>query len=203
MAWRSEERIHTNRAFGGILLRLSGRGQSPKWLRAASGAPFGKHRPNLPQIGSRHVLLGTGRFRLGDVKGAEEILAQAATLAPDSVEVRMQLGFVHLNRGRAKEAQACFRAAIRAKPNLGEAWFNLGLSLGADTNHRAESMAAFREAIRLKPNLIEAYLGLAVILRAEGQKEKSAYELRRALSLQPEEPLRQKLLDQLKLVEQP
>ena len=62
-------------------------------------------------------------------------------------------------------------------------------------------MAAFREAIRLTPNLVEAYLGLAVVLRAEGQNQAAADQLRRALSLQPEEPLRRKLLDQLKLVE--
>jgi Tfp pilus assembly protein PilF len=64
-------------------------------------------------------------------------------------------------------------------------------------------MAAFREAIRLKPNLVEAYLGLAVVLRADGQNQLAASELRRGLSLQPEEPLRRKLLDQLKLAERP
>jgi Tfp pilus assembly protein PilF len=55
----------------------------------------------------------------------------------------------------------------------------------------------------LKPDLVEAYLGLAVVLRADGQKQAAASELRRALSLQPEEPLRRKLLDQLKLAEPP
>jgi len=63
-------------------------------------------------------------------------------------------------------------------------------------------MAAFREAIRLKPNLVEAYLALAVVLRADGQRRAAADELRRALTLQPEEPLRRKLLDQLRLAEQ-
>jgi len=64
-------------------------------------------------------------------------------------------------------------------------------------------MAAFREAIRMKPDLFEAYLGLAVVLRADGQDSIAARELRTALSLGPEESIREKLLDQLKLVEQP
>jgi Flp pilus assembly protein TadD len=147
--------------------------------------------------------LGRARLRLGDAAGAEQILMRAVALAPDSVEAQVQLGVVRLSRGRAKEAQPCFRAAIQAKPNLPEAWFNLGLSLGTDFKNRAESIAAFREAIKLKPNLIEAYLGLAVALRADGQNQAAARELRRALDLQPEEPLRRKLLDQLKLAQQP
>jgi tetratricopeptide (TPR) repeat protein len=146
--------------------------------------------------------LGRARSLLGDATGAEAILSRAVELAPDSVEAQMQLGVLRLSRGRPKAALPCFRAAIRAKPNLGEAWFNLGLSLGGDIN-RAESMAAFREAIRLKPGLIEAYLGLAVVLRVDGQQEAAARELRRALDLQPEEPLRQRVLDQLKLTGQP
>jgi tetratricopeptide (TPR) repeat protein len=105
-----------------------------------------------------------------------------------------------LSRGRPKEAQPCFRAAILAKPNLAEAWYNLGLSLGSDATQRAESLAAFREAIRLKPNFFEAYVAVAVVLRASGQTQTATEELRRALSMNPEEPVRTKLLDQLKLV---
>jgi tetratricopeptide (TPR) repeat protein len=148
-------------------------------------------------------LLGRARQRLGDAAGAEAILSQAVQRAPNSVEAQMQLGIVQLSRGRARDAQRCFRAALQVKPNLSEAWFNLGLSLGAEVNTRTESVDAFREAIRLKPNLIEAYLGLAVVLRASGQNREAAYELQRALELQPEEPLRSKLLNQLKLTGPP
>lgn len=156
-----------------------------------------------PKSDRAMFFLGRARLRLGDAARAEAILARAVALAPGNIEAQMQLGVTWLRQGRAREAQPCFRAAIQAKPNLGEAWFNLGLTLGAEIGHRAESMAAFREAIRLKPNLIEAYLGLAVVLRADGQNKVAADELRRALSLQPEEPLVRKLLDQLKLTEQP
>jgi tetratricopeptide (TPR) repeat protein len=148
-------------------------------------------------------LLGRARLRLGNPVGAEQILTRAVTIAPGSVEAQMQLGVVRLGRGRAKEAQPCFRAAIQAKPNLAQAWFNLGLSLGGENDNRAEAIGAFREAIRLKPDLLEAYLGLAVVLRADGQKQAAADELRRALDFQPEEPMRQKLIDQLKLAERP
>jgi tetratricopeptide (TPR) repeat protein len=146
--------------------------------------------------------LGRARLRLGDSAGAEAALSRAVELAPDSVEAQMQLGVLRLTKGRSKSALPCFRAAIRAKPNLAEGWFNLGLSLGTEIN-RAESMAAFREAIRLKPNFIEAYLGLAVALRADGQNLAAAEELHHALNLQPEEPLRSKLLAQLKLIGEP
>jgi protein O-GlcNAc transferase len=155
-----------------------------------------------PKSARAKFLLGRARQRLGDVNGAEAILVQAIELAPDSVEALMQLGVLRLGRGRPRDAQRCFRAAIQAKPNLGQAWLNLGLSLGAEAD-RSECIAAFREAIRLKPNLIEAYLGLAVVLRASGENQAAAVELRRALDLDPEESLRKRLLDQLKLTGQP
>lgn len=155
---------------------------------------------SYPRSDRAMFFLGRARLRLGDAAGAEAILSKAVQLAPGSVEVQMQLGVTRLSRKRAKEAQPCFRAAIQGQPNLGEAWFNLGLSLGGEAD-RFECLAAFREAIRLKPNLVDAYLGLAVTLREDGQKEAAARELRRALELDPAEPLRQKLLDQLKLVE--
>jgi len=126
--------------------------------------------------------LGRARARLGDVAGAEKILTRAVEVAPSSVEAQMQLGALRLNQGRARAAQPCFRAALQAKPNLPEAWFNLGLSLGTDVINRAECIAAFREAIRLKPNLIEAYLGLAVALRAEDHSRTGAHP-RKALRL--------------------
>lgn len=145
--------------------------------------------------------LGRAKLRRGDSAGAEAMLARAVALAPDSVEAQMQLGVVRLTRGRPQQAQPCFRAAIRAKPNLPEAWYNLGLTLGKDVN-RAECIAAFREAIRLKPNLFEAYLGLSVVLQADGQDQAAIGELCRALDLQPEEPLRQKLSSELTQIRQ-
>ena len=177
-----------------------------EWIktgRVMDAAPLlEKTVQNYPKSDRAMFFLGRARLRLGDATGAEAVLARAVELAPDSVEAQMQLGVLRLTRGRTKSAMPCFRAAIRAKPNLAEGWFNLGLSLGTDVN-RAESIAAFREAIRLKPDLIEAYLGLAVVLRSSGQNAEAVQELQRALNLQPPEPLRRKLLDQLKLAGQP
>ena len=178
-----------------------------EWIKAGRSANAArlleKTVQKYPTSDRAMFFLGRARLRLGDVAGAEQVLARAVALAPDSVEAQMQLGVVRLNRGRARDAQPCFRAAIQSKPNLPEAWFNLGLSLGAESSRRAECIAAFREAIKLKPNLIEAYLGLAVALRADGQNEAAIAELQHALELQPDATLRQKLLTQLKLAQQP
>lgn len=177
-----------------------------EWIktgRVMDAAPLlEKTVQTYPKSDRAMFFLGRARLRLGDAAGAEAVLSRAVELAPDSVEAQMQLGVLRLTRGRPKSALPCFRAAIRAKPNLAEGWFNIGLCLGTEIN-RAESMAAFREAIRLKPNLVEAYLGLAVALRADGQNRAAAEELHRALNLQPEEPLRSKLLAQLKLTGEP
>jgi tetratricopeptide (TPR) repeat protein len=150
---------------------------------------------SYPNSDRAYFFLGRARLRQGNLAGAEQMLVRSLQLAPSSVEAMVQLGIIQLAQRRTPDAQKSFRAAIAAKPNLPEAWYNLGLSIGGQ--NRAESMAAFREAIRLKPNFIEAYLALAVVLRADGQAEAADMELRRALALNPEEPLRQKVVAQL------
>jgi tetratricopeptide (TPR) repeat protein len=171
-----------------------------EWIKAGrvrdAAALLEKTVQTYPKSDRAMFLLGRARYRLGDLPGAEAMLARATQVAPASVEAQVQLGVVQLAQGHAQEAQKAFRTAIQAKPNLSEAWFNLGLSLGND--NRAESIAAFREAIRLKPNFFEAYLALALVLRADGQAEATVAELERALSLQPDEAVREKLLNQLK-----
>jgi len=175
-----------------------------EWIKAGriqeAAALLEKTVQTYPKSDRAMFLLGRARFRLGDKAGAEEILTRATQLAPGSVEAHVQLGIVQLAQRHTKDAQRSFRAAIQAKPNLADAWFNLGLSLGNE--NRAESVAAFREAIRLKPASAEAYLALALVLRADGQKQAAVDELQHALTLDLDEPLRQKLLDQLKLLEQ-
>lgn len=178
--------------------------QADDWIKAGRPAEavrlLEKTLAAFPRSDRAMFFLGRARLRLGDAAGAEAILARAVELAPESIEAQLQLGIARLSRGRTKEAQPCFRAAIRAKPNLGEAWYNLALSLGSAAD-RPECIAAFREAVRLKPNLTEAYVGLATVLRADGQGQAAAVELKRALALDPPEPLRQNILAQLRLVQ--
>ena len=143
--------------------------------------------------------LGRARLRLHDAAGAEQILRRAVELPPESIESQL-VGVTRLAQGKPKEAQPFFRAAIRAKPSLGEAWFNLAFRL-ATTIDRPECIASFREAIRLKPDLIDAYVGLATVLRVGGQGQAAAQELPLALTLEPSELQRQKILAQMKLVQ--
>jgi Flp pilus assembly protein TadD len=176
--------------------------QADEWIksgRAAEAAQFlEKTLETYPNSDRALFFLGRAYLRLGETARAESVLQRAIQLEPRKLEAHVQLGIVHLSRGRNAEAQQSFRTAIELKPNLAEAWYNLGLSIGG--LDRGESAAAFREAIRLKPSLIEAYLGLAVVLRADRQIEAAADVLQRALALHPDDPLRQRVLDQLKLV---
>lgn len=176
--------------------------QADEWIKSGRAAEAAqlleKTLGTYPNSDRALFFLGRAYFRLGEAARAESVLQRALELDPRKLEAHVQLGILHLRRGRNAEAQQSFRTAIELKPNLAEAWYNLGLSIGG--SDRGESAAAFREAIRLKPSLIEAYLGLAVVLRAERQIEAAAEVLQRALALHPDDPLRQRVLDQLKLV---
>ena len=74
-------------------------------------------------------------------------------------------------RGSLTEAIAAFREAIRLKPDLASAHYNLGNALRVQ-GKLDEAIAAYREAIRLKPDLAEAHynLGLALYLPGEARR---------------------------------
>ena len=68
------------------------------------------------------------------------------------------------------EAEALYRRAIAANPNLPQAHHNLGNLLRNQGRHE-EAVACQREAIRLKPNYVEAHLNLGLSLQDAGDHE--------------------------------
>jgi len=74
------------------------------------------------------------------------------------------------SQGRRDEAIACYREAIRLKPEYGQAHANLGHALMEQTKW-AEAEAAYRKALALKVKLAEcALLDLGVVLHHQGKR---------------------------------
>jgi tetratricopeptide (TPR) repeat protein len=108
--------------------------------------------------------------------------------------VRAELGAVLTDSGRAAEAIEVLEQAVKAKPDLFEAQYNLGVAHEA-MKHWAESIAAYTRATKLKPadanpraDQADAQLNLAVVLRRAGKTEEAIVPAREAVQLASDRP---------------
>ena len=65
------------------------------------------------------------------VEEAQRQLEQAVKLSPDFADARTILGDLFARRGAWPAAMACYREALRIKPDSGRAHLGLGTALGA------------------------------------------------------------------------
>ncbi|NJK51519.1 tetratricopeptide repeat protein [Candidatus Gracilibacteria bacterium] len=86
--------------------------------------------------------------------------------------------------GNYVEAEAIWRRVIQLKPNLAEAYNNLGLALGQQGELEG-AIAAYQKAIQLDPNLVVAYYNLGLVLGEQGELEEAIAAYQKAIELNP------------------
>lgn len=111
---------------------------------------------------------------------------QGADTATDTVP-----GAEDFHRGCALLAEACsaeaadhFLAAVQANPGLGEAWANLGITLGEVGRHRAAEIC-FRNALTLLPGVAAIHNSLGRLLADLERFPEAEAAYRQALALDP------------------
>src|ERR1035438_5772302 len=90
---------------------------------------------------------------------------------------------------RAKELPTAvieYRAALKLKPEIAEAWVNLGLDLYVMKNDD-EAIVAFQQALKRKPDLLGANLFLGMAYLRATQYEKAIVPLKKVTTLYPKE----------------
>jgi Flp pilus assembly protein TadD len=96
-------------------------------------------------------------------------------------------GLAHLAAGAAEHAEASFRQAIEAAPNLAEAHANLGLALDR-RGEKAQAETAYRQAIALGANNPELFLNLGALLAATRRFSEAEAVYGEGLRLNPQVP---------------
>ncbi len=86
--------------------------------------------------------------------------------------------------GKSHEAELLHRKAIKLRPNLAEAHYNLANTLKA-VGKLEEAEMSQRKAIELKPSFAEAYNNLGDILLELGKVEDAEIATRKAIELKP------------------
>jgi Flp pilus assembly protein TadD len=91
------------------------------------------------------------RWRSGDAKGCEAMLASVVARVPGYADARLQLGQVLWSRGDAPAAEPHLRAVVEAQPDRAEAHHALGLLLDG-TDRADEARQHHVRALEIEPD---------------------------------------------------
>jgi tetratricopeptide (TPR) repeat protein len=87
--------------------------------------------------------------------------------------------------GRMEEAVACYREALRMKPDYGDACYYLGNVL-QELGRPGEAAAQYERALALNPSDAAAHNNLGLALEATGRLADAAAHYRAAIGLRPD-----------------
>jgi tetratricopeptide (TPR) repeat protein len=147
----------------------------------------------------------------GQPAKAIEVLQAAVAKKPDVIELRLLLGSLLLEAGKADEGKQVLAAVDESKITDPALWVNFGITM-MNKNQTAEAAAYFEKAIAKFPQAPDAYyyhgITLVQLASAQGQEAQKADRLAQAkadiqnfLQLAPTAPeaeTAKKILEQLK-----
>ena len=129
-------------------------------------------------------LLSVIASREGRYDAAMGLLERAIAMLPREAQLRMNLGNVLRERGRAADAETAYRIALSLAPDYAEAHYNLALAL-SDQGRMADACEQCDRYLSLQPGIEPAW-ELAEALRQLEKREEAVHCYRRALRLAPD-----------------
>lgn len=136
---------------------------------------------NGPPDAQLHGVMGLLRLRQNRPEEAAGFFTQACAAAPKEPLHALNLGRARTALGQDKEAIAAYRAAIKLKPNLTAAYFELA-ALQQRTGRLEDAGNTYRKCLQAMPDNAQAKLMLGVTLMEAGRPEDAETVLRRALT---------------------
>lgn len=128
--------------------------------------------------------LGSAKMKLGDLQGAEPLLAKAARLDPEDARKRAQYGSLLVNLGRVDEGVAELEWALPRTPHSRTLLKNLGI--GRTRQGRAEDATeVLRQALALDPNDAGVLEALAMARRKASDHDEAVRLFEEAIAHDP------------------
>src|SRR5918912_1657627 len=146
-----------------------------------------KANPNDPEAFNARAL---ARMHLGHYKEAYEDLRRAVAIKPTDAEYQANFGYVLWKLGRASEAVAAERAALKLDDKNFTAHYQLGrflLRLG-DPKQLTDAAQHLRRALEIDPRPYEVRFELIAVYRALGDSAQSSAQLSLLQDARPSDP---------------
>jgi tetratricopeptide (TPR) repeat protein len=122
--------------------------------------------------------------RLGDLRGAGELLELAERRVPGSPALRISLAWVLIHQKRVDAAETQLRAALEVLPGNAHAWAGLG-EVHLDRGDHDPAIEAYRQSLRLSPNDASVHNSLGVAFAESGRLEEAIAAFETAVALAP------------------
>lgn len=131
-------------------------------------------------------------------KEAQSLLLRAVELDPKSVRAHFHLGSTYLILKDSPKAIEAYQRVIDLNPKLTDAYFNLGYIYALNEEYsKAEEM--YGQVVKMAPPYLDdALYNLGLVQEKQGKREESMVNLGRALQVNPQNKVAQKLLNQIK-----
>ncbi|MBV8211035.1 MAG: tetratricopeptide repeat protein [Burkholderiaceae bacterium] len=128
---------------------------------------------------------GSGRkYKQCCLSGPAAPRAAGTGVSRESLETDVERGNLLQDQGRFEEALACFRQALKLKPDFVELNLNIGLS-HQKLGRSEEAIASYRLALAQPRVALQAYNNLGMALREAGRLEEAISNFRLAVALDP------------------
>ena len=112
-----------------------------------------------------------------DYRSSESIWTDTAARMPGNARAQLNLGFAYSQEpGRARDAIARYRQALRLEPDFVQAHCDLAYALLQEPGGLGESIGHYEEALRLNPDLPEVHYNLGVAYEHLQGRQKEAEE---------------------------
>jgi tetratricopeptide (TPR) repeat protein len=167
-------------AWADVLYRLgdllSNLDSQPVPSATAAAEHFRAALAEQPEHGPALAGLGYLEDLAGHTAAAKPWYGKAAKLAPDNFFVQYLYGRNLLEdpeAGAYEEARAALSKAVRLRPDLGEAWAQLGYTWQVSDELPPEAVQAMETAFRLLPSRMDVAHNLAIAYARTGQREKA------------------------------
>jgi tetratricopeptide (TPR) repeat protein len=128
---------------------------------------------------------GSQLSKAGHFDAGVTVLESGLALAPDALDLRMALGYLHVNRNARTEARAVFSQVLAAAPGRHDAMTWLAKVMALDGEYDAAA-DLYRRVLALEPNDSETRNNLAKCLLELGDREAGEAALRAATRAAPQ-----------------
>ena len=120
----------------------------------------------------------------GDIGGAIGIIAEAITLAPDNIDLQLDLGRLHLRNNDRTSARAVLTAARAAAPGRTDILTELAGAEYLDGAYK-DAAETYRHALALRPDDAPSRANLAICLLEMGERGRGEAALRAVVRGRP------------------
>ena len=133
-----------------------------------------------PDLASAHYFLGRALAESSDLDAALASMTEAVRLEPGNADYKLGLAGVELSRGRPRTAIKLYREVMPARPEMPEIHLRLGNAY-SQLGVMEEAEACFRRVLALRANDPYAIAGLAQCAETQGDFERAAEIIERAV----------------------